>query len=77
MKTQFVIITHDKEFTEILQDLATVEAAYRVKARIEYFVKKLIQLEKSEGGYTVAKPLGAVTDMDFDVYDTDEIYDRI
>lgn len=41
MKTQFVIITHDKEFTEILQDLATVEAAYRVKARIAYFVNNL------------------------------------
>jgi len=39
MKTQFIIITHDKEFTEILQDLATVEAAYRVKLRIDYKIK--------------------------------------
>lgn len=62
MKTQFVIITHDKEFTEILQDLATVEAAYR--------------LEKSPDGYTVAEPMGAHTDMDFDVFDNDEVYDR-
>ena len=30
LKTQFVIITHDKEFTDILTDLAEVQCAYKV-----------------------------------------------
>ena len=37
LKTQFVIITHDKEFRKILQDLAKVEANYEVKTNLLFF----------------------------------------
>lgn len=62
LKTQFVIITHDKEFTDQLKSMASIEFTY--------------QLEKNDKGYTTAKFQGEEDDIDLEVDLDDDVYSR-